>query len=351
MKRHFLSIILCIASAIAAMAQAPVIEGISYYLPQTALQFTILIEKTTFTPGELADYANRYFMEGESVLTPSTSYSIINMRIDPVGMPDKTTHYTANASSKNTISKVYTSTDGILLSVNTEPTPVQEHVAFTPAKKPTPLKPRDFMTQEMLSVGSNTKLAQLCAKEVYDIRDARNELSRGQADVMPKDGEQLRLMLNEMAKQEQALTSLFCGTTEKDTIEAVITFCEPGEVERQVLFRFSELFGLCDVGDLSGAPYYISISDLHQTPEDTRTEKEIAKLKDLTGLYVNIPGRAHVTIYQQERKWVEKDYSYAQFGRKENVSASLFTSKVSTTYEVNPVTGNMINLKTELIGK
>lgn len=351
MKKSFLTIILAFSAFLSAAAQEQVIEGLSYFLPKTALKFTLMVEKTTFTPGELAEYANRYLMQGDEVLTPSTTYSIINMRIDPIGVPDKEFHFTANATPKNSIQKLYTTKDGVLLSVNTKPNEQETHAPFVPAKKPTPLKPRDFMTQEMLSVGSQAKLAQLCSKEIYDIRDSRNEISRGQAETMPKDGEQLRLMLNEMNRQEQALTSLFNGTTVKDTMEVEIICCENDVVEKKVLFRFSDIYGVCDADDLTGVPYYIYIKDLKQTPEDTRTEKEIAKAKDETGLYVAIPGRAQVSIYQEERKWVEKEYSYAQFGRVENVSASLFTKKLHTTYHVNPVTGAMMQLESEELGK
>lgn len=346
MNKIFLSILTFFSLSTAAFAQEQVVEGLSYNLPKTALKFTLLIEKTTFTPGELADYANRYFMESEAVLEPSTTYRIINMRMEQVGVPDSGKRFNAKASPKNNIHEVYTTPDGLLLSVNTKPVMPEETKPFAPAAKPKPLRPREFMTQEMLSVGSQTKLAQLCAKEIYDIRDARNELSRGQAETMPKDGEQMRLMLATMDKQEKALTQLFSGVTDVDTLEQTVMFCEAGEVEKQVLFRFSDLFGLCAADDLAGAPYYISVKDLHQTPEDTRTEKEIQKAKDETGLYVCVPGRAHVTLYQQEKKWTEKDMQYAQFGRLENISGVLFNKKVETCYEVNPSVGNMHNLKT-----
>ena len=45
MKKIFSTLILLIALLSGANAQAPVIEGSSYYLPKTALQFTVLVEK------------------------------------------------------------------------------------------------------------------------------------------------------------------------------------------------------------------------------------------------------------------------------------------------------------------
>ena len=36
------------------------IDGSSYFLPKTALRFTLLVEKTTYKPGEFNQYAERY---------------------------------------------------------------------------------------------------------------------------------------------------------------------------------------------------------------------------------------------------------------------------------------------------
>ena len=79
------------------------------------------------------------------------------------------------------------------------------------------------MNEETLAAGSTAKMAELIAQDIYEIRESRNLLVRGQADNMPKDGEQLRLMLNQLDKQDQAMTSLFIGITEKDTTEHTIT--------------------------------------------------------------------------------------------------------------------------------
>ena len=56
-----------IASLLAAAAflmpmatQAQSVQGTSYFLPKTVLKFHLLVEKTTFKPGELAEYANKY---------------------------------------------------------------------------------------------------------------------------------------------------------------------------------------------------------------------------------------------------------------------------------------------------
>ena len=64
------------------------------------------------------------------------------------------------------------------------------------------------MNEDILSAGSSAKMAELCALEIYDIRDSKSLLNKGQADFMPKDGEQLRIMLANLETQENALMQL-----------------------------------------------------------------------------------------------------------------------------------------------
>ena len=351
MKRFLKNISLLAASlallASPASAQSPVVEGTSYYLPKTAVQIKVLIEKTTFKPGDFCDYASRYLKLGDAHLDATTSYRIVDMKMKVVGEADTSKYYTAHISPKMSISKVYVGENGVLRSVNTEPDPILEEPPFVPAPKKKPLNPRDFMSEAILSAGSRAKMAQLCAEEIYEIRNSRNELTRGTAETMPTDGEQLRLMLASLDTQEAALRSLFEGTVRIDTTETVITVSPDREVSRRVIFRFSDAFGMVDADDFSGEPYYISISDLHQTPEDMRTEKEKQRQKDETGLYVNVPGRAHVAIFKNETLCMEQDISYAQFGRVDNISPLLFGRKVFTSYKVSPVNGNIIDLHSE----
>lgn len=349
MKKYRFIILFCLLTITLVMnaQSAPVRESSSYYLPKTALQFTLLIEKKVFTPGEYADYAINYLKESEAVLDAKTTHRIINIKMQPVGVADTAKYFTVKNNPKLSIQKIYVSNDGILRSVNTLPKEVDEPVHFTPAPKPAPLRPRDYMNEEILSAGSKAKMAQLCAEEIYDIRSSRNELTRGNAETMPKDGEQMRLMLASMDRQEQALLQLFEGTTTCDTIETTITICPDREVDHRTLFRFSKAFGLVDADDLSGAPYYINVNDMHQTPEDTRSEKEKMKQKDETGLFVNVPGRAHVTLFKEEKQIAEYDLTFAQFGRTENISPILFGKKNNTSFRISPLSGIMTDLVSE----
>lgn len=340
-NKVLLAILLCFVPMLAS-AQGVVAEGPTYFLPKTALKVTLLVEKSTFTPGRFADYSTKFLNTQKNVVDPSETYRIVNMKMETVGIPDSSKFYAVRMGSKQNVNKVYISQDGVLLSVNAEPKVQPMEMPFRPSPRPIPVDPSEYMTDEMLSAGSNAKMAQLCAQEIYEIRNSRNDLVRGTADVMPKDGAQLKLMLANLQMQEAGLTGLFEGTTACDTTEQVVYFCpDKNMTGRSVLFRFSDLFGLVRADDLSGVPYYISVSNIRKP---AGTESAVYSRKSDAGINVNVPGRAHIAVTLQDKTLIEQDFSFAQFGHTENLSSDLFTKKNFITFEVNQATGGVIGM-------
>ena len=145
--------------------------------------------------------------------------------------------------------------------------------------------------------------------------------------------------------QDQALTSLFTGTTRKDTIEKVITIAPDKEIKLGLLFRFSTLSGIVDNDDLAGVPYYITIEDLHATPM-TETEGK-KKNKQEPGIYVNVPGRMKSAIFNADGTVSEEELPAAQFGNTELLSGALFNKRYTTHLWLNPVTGAVDRLEAE----
>ena len=73
---------------------AQTVEGTSYYLPKTALRLTLLVEKTSYQPGEFAGYAQRYMKKNDVQLEPSTTYRLIDTKIATFALPDTAKRYT-----------------------------------------------------------------------------------------------------------------------------------------------------------------------------------------------------------------------------------------------------------------
>lgn len=320
------------------------IEGTSYMLPKNGMRFTIKVEKTTYTAGRLCQYAERYMKKRVSQ-NDSVSYRLIGIDMDVTSEPDTSKRFTLIIDKKHPIDIVRCSPSGILLAINGEAQPytVPER-SFTPARRPAPLNPNDYMTEDILSAGSTAKMAELSAKEIYDIRDSRNSLSRGEADNLPKDGAQLKLMYQSMDTQEKALSQLFYGTTVKDTTWTQLNFM-PTKEGRTVLFRFSKYYGLVDADDLSGTPYYINVTDEHTaTPPETVGDVQKADKNDI-GLRTNLPSKIKVSIIYNGKTYGSYEISAAQFGFVQSLSGELFGKKQSSQVILNPMTGSVKSIK------
>lgn len=348
MKKTILLATLLCCTVLTAHADKPEnINGTSYFLPKTVLRFTVLTEKTTYTPGEFSQFAERYLKQPAGSQTEE-SYRILGIRMTPYGIADTKKLYTASIDSKHNIFSIYKDESGVLLAVNDRPNAPAADTSFKPAPKPARLNPNDYLSQDILSAGSKAKMAEMAAEEIYDIRDSRTQLTRGQADNMPTDGQQMRIMLNSLNTQEAALVQMFSGITEKDTIEVSVDFTPDKEVEREILFRFSKYYGLVDTDDLSGVPYYISIVNQHNVPANTTTIGKDEKIKNEAGIWVNLPGKISVKLYQGEKLLDNYETYVAQFGRTEPMMGELFSKKMETKVRLNPATGNADSINTEL---
>ncbi len=353
MKKNRIRTMAMAALAAASLATAGAqtgsvsVDGSSYYLPKTVLRFALQVEKTVYTPGDFAPYASRYLKRDDVKLEPSTTYRIVSLKLSSDATPDTAKFYTAKMDAKHSIRSLKRNDNGVLLAVNAEPRTVAAPKPFVPAPKPAAVNPRDYMTQEILNAGSMEKMAELTVQEIYDIRENKGLLNKGQADYMPKDGEQLRIMLGNLDKQESALLQMFEGTTVKDTAETVVTFVPEREVDRQLFFRFSSLMGMTDADDLGGNPYYLTIEDLHNAATLNVGIEGEKKDKDNVGIYVNLPGKIRVSVFNGNSLMGAFELYAAQFGTTESLSGELFSKKITTHVVLNPITGSVESIQTE----
>ena len=362
--RHTLLSILIMANT-TAMAQTQVTEyhpgvtaeGVVYYLPKTSIKVAVRIEKTTYTPGEFCMYADKYLRANNVKEEGYSTYKIVGTNIYSYGEADKQKAYALKVNPKTAACNVRLADDGRLLAVNTDaPEEKQLPQPFKPTVKPAAANPRSFLSQEILAAGSVTKMAELTASEIYDIRESRNSLTKGEADFMPKDGEQLRLMLNSLDQQDRLLSSMFVGTISKDTTETVFTITPDKEIDKQVLFRMSAKLGLLDSDDMAGSPYYIYIKDLQTLPKTENLDEKAQKAKEKAeqaakekgnGLFVNVPSKIRVTIAEGNNKVAEYETAAGQFGRVELLSGDLFNKRFTTRLTLDPQSGAVDKLTAE----
>ena len=313
-------------------------EGVVYYLPKTQIEVKVTVTNVKYTPGELCQYANRYLRMTDVTSTPSEHWTIKSIEVGTIGVPDKEKAYSIKLKDKMVTSQVELTENGIIKAINTtapKEKPKPTEAADVPAKR---VDPRSFMTEEMLLAGSTNKMAELIAREIYNIRESKNSLTRGQADYMPQDGAALKLMLDNLETQERAMTEMFSGWTER-TDKTFTFYIEPNEeIHDQVVFRFSKKLGVVKNDNLAGEPIYITVTDETSLP----TADEAAKTKKkLEGVIYNIPGKARISVDSASKNYFEDEFIVAQFGETEVLIDNLFNKKVNTRVIFDPLTGGI----------
>ena len=172
--------------------------GVTYALPKTQIELEVKVNKITYTPGEFGKYADRYLRLNNISVDPKEYWELTSVKVKPVGVPDKENVYFVKMKDRTVAPLIELTEDGIIKSINV---PIEGKKTL-PAKTIVPaqkkVNPRDFLTEEILMASSTAKMAELVAKEIYNIRESKNALVRGQADNMPKDGAQLKLMLDNL---------------------------------------------------------------------------------------------------------------------------------------------------------
>lgn len=356
MKKKNILLASLILLASSSQAQTEVLQGVmqgkdygvTYMLPQTEIELVIHTTKHTYTPGEFNKYAGQYLRIQNIASEPNSYWTIDKVETKIVGIPNKEQTYFVKLKDKTTAPLMELTEDGRIYSINM---PLSEKkIAKKPAKttaKTPELNAQNFMTEEMLMATSTAKTAELVAKEIFEIRDSRNALLRGEADNTPKDGEQLKLMLDNLNLQEQAMVEMFTGKNQSESHTTTLRI-SPKEMDKEVAFRFSKKMGIVDKNNLVGEPVYISIINLHTLEQVAAEESEDNKKKEkeLTGIAYNVPGRAHIIIENNiGEKYYDDEKSLSQFGTLEYLAPVLFNKNTVTKVLFDPQTGALIKIE------
>lgn len=304
--------------------------GVSYTLPKTSLKITATILKTTRTVGEYYQYAERYLNITNPISKDETTYELTNITAVGKGIPDKSTSYMVEFRS-NTLSPFVTLTkDGILCAINNdaEPDAVTNSDIKVEAPKTQSLpNPRTFLSEEILSAGSTAKQAELIAKQIYKLRESKNDILTGEADNRPPDGNAYKLVMDQLTQQEKALTEMFIGheATEVSTAEFTLVPTDK-DIDKQILFRFSKYLGVVPANDLSGAPVYLSLTNKTPVVKPVLTEKEQKAMdeKFSKGIIYNIPSKANLQISFNSKNMISKEIDVVQYGQQDVLSEKMF---------------------------
>lgn len=352
MKRFFLLLFPLLAAALTSHAQTrsfnPSVnaDGITYALPRTLLRIDATATQIRYQPGDFARYANRY-LHIENVSTEATvEYALQTLSLTSFGQPDTSKVYTVAFNAKTVLPNVTLSEDGLLLSVNdpegVKPAATAADGRTAAASSRSRVDGRRFLTEEIQSATSTAKMAELTASLIYELRDTRNDLLRGDAENMPTDGEGLRLRLKGLQEQEEALMSLFIGRRDTTSLAESFVFEPTKDTDKHILFRFSKWNGFVDADDLSGEPYYLSIADKRTVEFPT---PEQLKKRKLDGLVYNLPSQAVVTLSSMDKTIISSQLPIAQFGIVDQLPVDMLKKNSSIRVRLSPASGALLQVQ------
>lgn len=350
MKARIIGMITLAVAATATSAQTKVSVGmmngkdygVTYMLPKTEIQVSFIETRHVYTPGEFSKYADKY-LHIDNVPQEAKSYwTLDKVKTEITGVPDKEKVYFVKMKDKTVAPLIELTHDGIVKSINVPMSEINAEEVQRPQteKDEESIDPRTLLTEEILTANSTAKMAELTAKEIYSIKESKNALLRGEADNMPKDGVQLKIMLENLNKQEKALTEMFIGKTVNMEKTVTITI-SPKEMEREVVARFSKKLGIVEKDNLAGEPILLTVKDLKITGNN---EEGDGKKKKEEGIAYNVPGRAVIALEYNHQNLFEGDVQLTQFGGVEFLAPVLFNKKSTIKVRFSPVTGGLLKI-------
>lgn len=300
--------------------------GITYSLPKTSLIVEAEVTKVTCKAGPYYQYAEKYLAVQDAIAEDAVYYELGKVRLINRGVPDPDNTYIVEFKPGTVAPYAYLTEDGLLCSINTEYVPAEEKAEKKAVAAKQGTAHNSVLSEELLMAGSTARQAEVAAKQIYRIRESRMDILTGEADNLPPDGEAMKLVIQQLEAQEQTLSHLFTGTTEKTTDLYEVSIIPSDELDKEVIFRFSKQLGIVDADDLGGAPVYMNLIATERAPQLDPKEAE-KKEKSLKGIIYNVPGKAKVEITMGKHTLYKGEAQITQFGTQEGLAPVMFEDK------------------------
>lgn len=322
--------------------------GLVYSLPLTALDIYLEAELTQEHPGEFYNYARRHLGINDAIKSDALSATLKSVTIVPRGVADSQQQWLAQFKNGSSVFMTL-SPDNIPMGINADGAPsTTPTVPAAQAAAPSPLEgpaARQAVTQDMARSASVSKKAELAAQRIFELRETRSDILSGQADNPPADGDAMKLVLDNLAAQEAALTAMFAGVSSARTVVEKVTFIPDSTgTDSKVIARLSAVDGIVEPDNLAGAPITLDVKILERG-ELPLTEKGEPKAFPKGGVAYRIPGTAQVSVSYAGRSIASTEVPLAQLGVVFGLNPTLFSDKrqpYSVTFDT--ATGAVIKL-------
>jgi len=352
MKKLFICSLL-LFTGLYAFSQVPFLhkEGepiIVYSLPKTEFCIQIQTEKITQKQGVFFRYSERYLATNKVITEDKATYSLTKIEVLQQAVPDPNRTFSFVPNKKSEARHISLDSEGLLRGVNvpaTEGCITKEGLPLINTELELKHKTSNSSSllplgEEYMMAGSEAKLAEGAAKQIYRIRESRLSLLTADVEKLPADGSSFATMIDGLNKMEKELTELFIGTTNVETQTHKVYLTPDTALDNQVLFRLSALMGVVSTDDLSGVPYYISIKPT-TIPVQAVDPKD---KKPAVEIYSILPASAQLSIGNGLKTVYSNQFSVPQFGKIIPVSENILMQP-NVILRVDTQTGRLLSIE------
>ncbi len=322
------------------------VPSMQYSLPRTELVFTVEIEKKTEKPGIFASHAQRYLGGSRIVQEEKIAYSFKGVTMQPRAIPDPARRFSFVPTVGGSLNKLVVDEQGILLGLNipmaTQLNETKREVNVVQELPVTNYAGLLPLTREFMMAGTQAKLAEGAASQIYDIRASRLALLAGDMDKTP-DAETLKIMLKGLDQKERELTELFIGSTLTETEYHVIAVIPEKDKLRDILFRLSAKRGVVAKDDLGGEPFHVTYLPERIPMNAADADATKRRTADPIGLYTVVPAQTMIRVGDGVRTFFESSLYIPQLGEITGMSESVLkTPQIRIT--IHPETGRLLKI-------
>lgn len=348
MKKNFWMLLSSVIFVFCASAQAQVVsEGelaMVYYMPQTQIVVDITYSEVHEQAGPFVLFAEQYMGAEDAIEEDALHYEIEQVHIMRQTRPDYNRAYKIVAENGVEMQLLQLNKDGILAGYNLEVTNDHQKGKNENHKDKSEMAKKDELTtlpylEEQMNAKTLEEMAASVAKQIFRIRENRMYLLGGEIDHAPADGKAMKLVLDELDKQERVLVEQFIGKRTTKTMHKKIVYT-PTKSESVQILRFSESAGIVAADDESGRPITMQINARKQVQGAGHGTVD-KKAPQPSQLYYNLPGSAEICVMDGEQVLDEYTMPVAQFGIAIPLAKSLFTGKDPVHIEFDTKTGNV----------
>jgi len=315
---------------------------IVYSLPKTQFCIEVETEKVTQKPGMFYRYSERYLASTNVITQEKTVYKLKGVKVSAIAVPDSSRTYSFVPTKKLQTSHLSVNTKGILCGINVTPAKkriIKEEIR-TITKEGSAGSNLLPLGEEYMMAGSEAKLAEGAAKQIYRIRESRMSLLTADVEKVPADGDSFKSTLEGMNKLERELTELFVGKTITETQTQKIFLTPSKPLTNEVLFRLSALRGVVEMDDLGGDPYFITL-----TPSVVKTVAPDPKAKQAkAAIYYVLPANTNLSIGNGITTIYSEKFDVPQFGATIPLSEDFFKQS-QVKVSIDEQTGRLLGIE------